>query len=184
MGHVIIETRDLLDTTFYVLAMKDYRLNGTRNAGVMYQEQNLATNRTVLRMGTEQPLKCTHLYKSKTKHACTSCMLTSHFFKKPVSWFSLWHLHACATELNNCCQALEKLPQIILNLLVIRIWGEFLLHVCHVLVDRCIYWIHCGKIFCGRNDKDMRKAEFYDIFYWRSWIKDVNIDCSLWFMSF
>ena len=47
--------------------------------------------------------------------------------------------HACATELNNCCQALEKLPQIILNLLVIRIWGEFLLHVCHVLVDRCIY---------------------------------------------
>lgn len=68
-----LETRDLLDTKFYVLAMKDYRLNGTRNAGVMYQEQNLATNRTVLRMGTEQPLKCTHLYKSKTKHAPPAC---------------------------------------------------------------------------------------------------------------
>lgn len=53
--------------------MKDYRLNGTRNVGVMYQEQNLATNRTVLRMGTEQPLKCTHLYKSKTKHAPPAC---------------------------------------------------------------------------------------------------------------
>lgn len=68
-----LETRDLLDTTFYVLAMKDYRLNGTRKAGVMYQEQNLATNRTELRMGTEQPLKCTHLYKSKTKHAPPAC---------------------------------------------------------------------------------------------------------------
>ena len=25
------------------------------------------------RMGTEQPLKCTHLYKSKTKHAPPAC---------------------------------------------------------------------------------------------------------------